>query len=91
MRSFIQDILTEHEIRRCAHRLYAARMLSLGASYEFLSEKTGLSSATISKIAKQLKKRDGGYNQILARLYPNEFDRWDGTDPLLDQFIDQLK
>jgi len=85
MRSFIKDLMTEAESKRFARRLYAAYQLSSGASYTFLEETTDLSSATISHISKQLKNPQGGYNQILSRLYPSRFGDLDGTDPQLEE------
>lgn len=91
MRALIHDILTKNEIKRCVQRLFVAYKLLSGASYEFLEHSSGLSSTTIARIAKQLKNRDGGYNIINSRLYPDSFGSWDGPDYALEELKKELE
>ncbi len=65
---FIRDLLTEQEIKEFANRLEAASLLSKDVQYNAISESTGLSSATVARIAKWLKGSLGGYRLVLARL-----------------------
>lgn len=65
---FLRDLLTPAEIKEFASRLEAARLLSRDVQYNTISESTGLSSATIARIAKWLNGSLGGYRLILARL-----------------------
>ena len=65
---FLRDLMTESEIKEFANRLEAARLLSRDVQYNAITESTGLSSATIARIAKWLKGSLGGYCLILNRL-----------------------
>lgn len=51
-----------------AKRLTAAKMLSGGAKYNEIAEKTGLSTATISRVNRSLKYGTDGYAKALERI-----------------------
>lgn len=65
---FLRDLMTPEEIQEFANRLEAASLLAKDVQYNTITESTGLSSATIARIAKWLKGSLGGYRLILARL-----------------------
>lgn len=65
---FLRDLMTPLEINEFANRLEAASLLSSDMQYNFITEKTGLSSATIARIAKWLTGSLGGYRLVLNRL-----------------------
>jgi len=65
---FLRDLMTEKEINEFANRLQAASLLSKDVQYNTIIEDTGLSSATIARIAKWLKGSLGGYRLVLSRL-----------------------
>jgi len=65
---FLRDLMTPQEIKEFANRFEAASLLSSDMQYNYIIEKTGLSSATIARIAKWLYGSLGGYRLILARL-----------------------
>ena len=65
---FLRDLMTPQEIKEFANRLEAASLLSSLMQYNFITERTGLSSATIARIAKWLGGNLGGYRLILNRL-----------------------
>ena len=65
---FLRDLLTSSEIKEFGNRLEAARLLSEDMQYNAISERTGLSSSTIARIAKWLGGSLGGYRLILSRL-----------------------
>ena len=67
-RLFLRDLMTEKEIVEFSNRLEAASLLTQDVQYNAISESTGLSSATIARIAKWLKGSLGGYRLVLARL-----------------------
>ena len=75
IRRFLSDLLTEDEIELCAKRLQAADMLNETIPYTLIQKDTGLSSATIAKIARALKGENGGYLNVLARINPLPFSR----------------
>jgi TrpR-related protein YerC/YecD len=66
-RRFFRDLLTEYEIREFAERWKAARMLDNGVPYTQIENETGLSTRTIARVARWLKKGKGGYAMILKR------------------------
>lgn len=65
---FLRDLMTPSEIKEFANRLEAARLLSEDIQYSAISERTGLSSSTIARIAKWLGGSLGGYRLVLSRL-----------------------
>jgi len=52
-----------------AQRLEVARMLREGKTYTEISERTGASTATISRINRALNYGADGYKKILDRMY----------------------
>ena len=66
--AFFEDLCTISEIREMAKRLTAARMLNNNYIYSEISEKTGLSTATISRVNRCLKYGSDGYAEILQRI-----------------------
>lgn len=69
---FFEDICTISEIKSIAQRFEVARMLSEKKTYTEIAEKTGASTATISRVNRALNYGADGYNIILSRLYNNE-------------------
>ena len=65
---FFDDICTVAEVSEMSKRLKAAKMLKNGVVYNDISEITGLSTATISRVNRCLKYGSGGYDMVLARL-----------------------
>ena len=65
---FFEDIATIHEIKELSQRLEVARMLKEGFIYEDIVQKTGASSATISRVKKCLNYGADGYQIILKKL-----------------------
>ena len=68
-RRFLRDLMTESEIREFSKRLWAAELLQQDVAYTVIEKKTGLSSATIARVSKWLKGKEGGYRDILDRLH----------------------
>ena len=66
--AFFEDLCTVSELREMAKRLTAARMLNNNYIYSDISDKTGLSTATISRVNRCLKYGNDGYSEILRRL-----------------------
>lgn len=67
---FIYDICTINEINNLCERLKVAKILkNEDLSYRQISEKTGASLVTITRISKFLKQEKyGGYRKILDKL-----------------------
>lgn len=65
---FFEDICTISEIKALSQRLEVAKMLREGKTYHEIAEKTGASTATISRVNRALHYGADGYNLILERL-----------------------
>lgn len=66
--NFFEDICTISEIKAMAQRLEVAKMLKEGYTYMDISEKTGASTATISRVNRSLNYGADGYRIVLERL-----------------------
>ena len=69
---FFEDLCTITEIKALAQRLEVARMLRDGITYSAISEKTGASTATISRVNRYLNYGADGYKLVLDRLEGKE-------------------
>jgi TrpR-related protein YerC/YecD len=65
---FFEDILTIAEVKAMAQRLAVARMLEKGETYTEISQQTGASTATISRVKRCLVYGADGYRLVLNRL-----------------------
>ena len=66
--NFFQDLCTVSELRSMEQRYEVATLLNDGLIYNDILERTGASSATISRVARSLNDSDGGYERIFARM-----------------------
>ena len=66
-RRFFGDLLTEYEVKEFVKRWKAARMLSENVPYTQIEAETGLSTRTIARVGRWLKKGKGGYAMMLKR------------------------
>lgn len=64
---FLRDLCTVNELREFAARWAVARLLDGGTSYHEISELTGASSATISRVNQWLRYGRDGYRLVLDR------------------------
>ncbi|MBE6544354.1 MAG: hypothetical protein E7675_08145 [Ruminococcaceae bacterium] len=71
---FFEDICTLDEIQSIAKRLRAAKMLKDGMVYNEINEKTGLSTATISRVNRSMKYGNGGYDMVFSRIFEDKKD-----------------
>ena len=69
---FFEDLCTIKEVCSMAQRLEVAAMLKEGVTYHDIVEKTGASTATISRINRCITYGSDGYNRILERLKSDE-------------------
>lgn len=65
---FFEDICTINELQALAQRLEVAKMLNSKKTYLDIAEKTGASTATISRVNRCLVYGADGYNLVLKRL-----------------------
>ena len=66
--SFFRDVCTVTEMRAMEQRFEVARMLTQGKVYSEILERTGASSATISRVARSLNDSTGGYDKVFDRM-----------------------
>lgn len=66
--AFFQDLCTIAELRSMEQRYEVATLLSEGMVYSDILERTGASSATISRVNRCLHYGADGYRTILPRL-----------------------
>ena len=66
--AFFEDVCTIKEIQDISQRLAVADMLNKGEKYQTIEEKTGASTATISRVNKCLNYGTGAYRTILERM-----------------------
>ena len=65
---FFEDVCTIGEVKALAQRFAVARMLDQGKTYEEIADRTGASSATISRVRRFLSYGADGYTLVLRRL-----------------------
>lgn len=71
---FFEDICTISELKALAQRLEVASMLKHGHTYEDIVNRTGASTATISRVKRCLHYGADGYKTVLARLDGEDTD-----------------
>lgn len=71
-RAFMEDLCTIKEIQEMAQRLDIALLLSEGTSYNNISKKLDVSSATISRVNRALNYGSNGYKQAIKKLTEGE-------------------
>jgi TrpR-related protein YerC/YecD len=64
---FFRDLCTLAELREMSQRWQVVRLLDLGRHYGEISRETGVSTATITRIAQWFRHGEGGYRLALAR------------------------
>ena len=70
--NFFNDLCTVAEIDEMAKRLEVAKCINSGMSYGDAAEKTGASTATISRVKRSLYYGNGGYSTLLEKLGGNK-------------------
>ena len=67
-KAFFQDLCTVAELRAMEQRLEVAMLLDDGLIYNDILERTGASSATISRVNRALQYGADGYKTVLPRV-----------------------
>ena len=65
---FFEDLATINEILSLAQRFEVASMLREHKTYMEIAEKTGASTATISRVNRSLNYGNDGYDMVLERI-----------------------
>ena len=66
--SFFEDLCTVNELLSLSQRFEVASMLKSGKTYMEIAEKTGASTATISRVNRSLNYGMDGYEMVFDRL-----------------------
>lgn len=66
--SFFEDVCTVNELISISQRYEVAKMLKDKKTYMEISEKTGASTATISRVNRSLNYGNDGYDMVFKRL-----------------------
>ena len=66
--NFFQDLCTIPELRSMEQRYEVATLLNNGLIYNDILERTGASSATISRVNRSLIYGAGGYESVLEKM-----------------------
>ena len=69
---FFTDLCTPGELAAMADRWLVARLVKEGVPYRTISEKTGVSTATITRVARAISYGANGYNLVLQRINQGE-------------------
>lgn len=64
---FFKDLCTQGELEAMADRWQVARLLDKGVSYREIYERTGVSTATVTRVARSLIHGESGYRNALDR------------------------
>ncbi len=66
--NFFEDLCTVPELKAMSQRLVVAKMLSHGKVYSEIVQKTGASTATISRVKRSLEYGNEGYAMLFSRI-----------------------
>ena len=69
---FFEDLCTVTELRALSQRMEVAALLREGETYTAIAEKTGASTAAISRVNRCLSYGADGYETVLRRLCPHK-------------------
>jgi TrpR-related protein YerC/YecD len=67
MLAFLRDVATFEELDSLSSRWQVAQMIDKGIPYRKIAEKTGLSTATITRVAHWINHGEGGYRTALNK------------------------
>ena len=70
--TFFEDICTVNELLAFSQRFEVAYMLREQKTYLGIAEKTGASTATISRVNRSLNYGNDGYDLVFSRIEKNE-------------------
>ena len=66
--TFFEDVCTVNELLSLSQRFEVAKMLRDQKTYLDIAEKTGASTATISRVVRSLNYGNDGYDMVFSRL-----------------------
>lgn len=72
---FFEDVCTVNELLSLSQRYEVAKMLREGSTYLEIADRTGASTATISRVNRSLNYGSDGYDMVFERLYPGVMEK----------------
>ena len=82
--TFFEDICTINELLSLSQRFEVAKMLREHKTYLEIAEKTGASTATISRVNRSLNYGNDGYDMVFERIGLGEVkDEKMGPEPII--------
>ena len=66
--AFFEDVCTVNELLSISQRYEVAKMLRENSTYRDIADKTGASTATISRVNRSLNYGNDGYDRAFERL-----------------------
>jgi TrpR-related protein YerC/YecD len=66
--AFLRDLCTLRELEEMTQRWAVVRLLSEGLSYRDIADRTGASTATVTRINQWFQHGTGGYRMMLERV-----------------------
>jgi TrpR-related protein YerC/YecD len=66
--AFLRDLCTINELQTLAERWEVARLVNEEVPYRKINEQTGVSTATVTRVAHWLHHGEGGYRTVLNRV-----------------------
>ena len=70
--TFFEDVCTVNELLSLSQRFEVAKMLREKRTYIEIAEKTGASTATISRVNRSLNYGNDGYDMVFERMEEEE-------------------
>ena len=70
--TFFEDVCTINELLSISQRYEVAKLLREGQTYLDISNATGASTATISRVNRSLNYGNDGYDMVLERVHEKE-------------------
>lgn len=78
--TFFEDVCTINEIISLAQRFEVAAMLREGKTYLDIAERTGASTATISRVNRSLNYGNDGYDMVFERITKPDYSALPGKE-----------
>ena len=73
--TFFEDVCTINEIQSLSQRFEVAKLLREKQTYLEIAEKTGASTATISRVNRSLNYGNDGYELVFGRMEKKETEQ----------------
>lgn len=67
LEEFMRDLCTLPELETLAHRWQVVKLVDEGLPYLEIAQRTGASTATVTRVAHWLRHGEGGYENALIR------------------------